>query len=353
MTSHRPRSRAHAVSAVLERLRFLAPRRWHGLVAFNYHRIGDGAGSPFDHDLWSASAEELDRQVAFLREHFDVVHPKDVPELQRRGRGRHVLITFDDGYRDNYELAFPVLRRHGVPAAFFVATGFLDAPRVPWWDEIAWMVRRSTRAGLPACAYLPDPVDLGADRERAIPYLLRIYKRLPDDRTGAYIDWLADGTGSGRCHDDASTMWMSWEMVRELHAAGMAVGGHTVNHPVLARLDRAGQESEITTCARRIREQLGETMRWFAYPVGGLDAFNEHTRAALSAAGVELAFSYYGGYRRYDDWDPLDVRRIAVETYIDGDYFRTVARWPALMAPLPGQRWPGRVRELMRAWVGS
>jgi hypothetical protein len=223
---------------------------------------------------------------------------------------------------------------------------------VPWWDDIAWMVRRSTRASLGAGAYLRGPVDLRPDPERAIRQLLQIYKRLPGELTGAYLDWLADGTGSHRCDENASTMWMSWDMVRELHAAGMAVGGHTVSHAVLARLDRAGQESEITTCARRIREQLGEPMRWFAYPVGGLDAFNEHTRAALRTAGVELAFSYYGGYRRYDDWDPLDVRRIAVEPYIEGDYFRSVARWPALMAPRPGQGWPARVRELLRAWVG-
>jgi len=352
MTNDRPGGRVRVIAAVLERLRFLAPRRWNGLVALNYHRIGDCAGSPFDRKLWSATVDEFDRQVAFLRDHFDVVHLKDVAALQRRGRNRHVLITFDDGYRDNYELAFPVLRRHGVPAAFFVATGFLDAPRVPWWDEIAWMVRRSGRGSLPSCAYLPAPVDLGPDRERAIEHLLRIYKGLPSRHTGAYLDWLADGTGSGRCDESGSRLWMSWEMVREMHAAGMAVGGHTANHAVLARMDRAGQESEITTCARRIREQLGEPMRWFAYPVGGLDAFNEQTRAVLSTAGVELAFSYYGGCRRYDAWDPLDVRRIGVETYINGDHFRALVRWPALMAPPPGQRWPGRVHDLVRGWVG-
>jgi peptidoglycan/xylan/chitin deacetylase (PgdA/CDA1 family) len=328
-------------------VRFL-PRRWSGLLAFNYHRIGDPAGSLFDHELWSARVEEFDRQVAFLRRHYDVVHPRDVPGLQRRGSGRHALITFDDGYRDNYQLALPVLRRQRVPAAFFITTGFIDEGRVAWWDEIAWMVRRSARKALPPSAWTNGAVELG---EGAIQRLLRIHKRLPSARTAEYLGWLGQATGSGRCpKGEASTAWMTWDMVRELRDAGMAVGGHTVSHPVLSRMDRAGQEAEIAGCARRLHEELGEPMRWFAYPVGGPNAFDQDTRALLAAAGVELAFTYYGGFSRYDDWDPLDVRRIAVELDVSGSRFRRVARWPALSTPR-GRGWPSGVRATLRRWV--
>jgi hypothetical protein len=216
------------------------------------------------------------------------------------------------------------------------------------------MVRRSTRPALPTSKYLLVPLTLAGDRATTIRQLLSIYKHLPADRAGDYVSWIAEATGAGRCPVDvASEMWMTWDMVRDLRDAGMAVGGHTVNHPVLAGMTRAAQEREIADCAARLYAELGEPMRWFAYPVGAADAFNQDTRHALAAAGVELAFTYYGGHRRYDDWDPYDVRRISVETHITGEHFRALASWPALLGPPDGQRLTGRLRESWRGWTGG
>jgi peptidoglycan/xylan/chitin deacetylase (PgdA/CDA1 family) len=105
---------------------------------------------------------------------------------------------------------------------------------------------------------------------------------------------------------------MTWDMLREMHAGKMTIGGHTMNHTILARLPREQQATEIRGCGLRIAEELGVTMRSFAYPVGGRDAFNADTRACLREAGVETAYSYYGGFRRFGDWDNYDVRRIEV-----------------------------------------
>jgi peptidoglycan/xylan/chitin deacetylase (PgdA/CDA1 family) len=346
-------SRTATLARVLDRIRFLAPRGWNGLVAFNYHRIGEPGSSAFDRDLWSASAEDFASQVAFLRRELDIVHPRDVPDLQRVGRGRHALITFDDGYRDNYEVAFEVLRRHAVPGVFFVTTGFLDGRRVAWWDEISWMVRASGRPALAPAAWWGEGVELSGDRGRAIQRLLRAYKAIPGACGGEFLDALGEATGSGRCpREEAAATWMTWDMVREMRDAGMAIGGHTVSHPVLSRLTPEAQGEEIAGCARRLHEELGERMRWFAYPVGGRDAFDGDTRTHLAAAGVDLAFTYYGGHRRYDDWDPLDVRRIAVEMDVTAEVFRAMARWPALVGAPRGEPWSARVGETLRGWTG-
>ena len=76
-------------------------------------------------------------------------------------------------------------------------------------------------------------------------------------------------------------------------------------------------------------------------------------RGLPAASGVELAFTYYGGYRRYRDWDAFDVRRIPVEPYVTGSYFRSVVRWPTLMAPPLGRGLAGCVADTLRGWVGS
>ena len=311
-------------------------RAWRGVLSLAYHRVGHAAGSPFDRGLWSATPEVFRAQLRHLKRHFDVVGPADLAEVVRKARGRYVLITFDDGYRDNYEQAFPILRTEGLGATFFVTTGFVDRPRLPWWDEVAWMVRTSGREGLPAGEWLDAPVAFDPPRrEKAIRTLLARYKQLPGESTAAYMDFLAGATGSGRCRDaDAAvdSMWMTWDMLREMKAGGMWVGGHTVNHPVLARLDRDRQGQEITGCAARLREELGEPMRWFSYPVGGPDAFNDDTRRCLRDVGVEVAFSYYGGYRQFDDWDWHDVRRVAVETDVTDADFRGMLALPQAFA---------------------
>jgi peptidoglycan/xylan/chitin deacetylase (PgdA/CDA1 family) len=292
-------------------------KTWQGVLSLNYHRIGDGRDSIFDRGLWSATPEGFDRQIALLKTHCDVIAPPDVKDVVAKGRGRYALVTFDDGYRDNYEQAFPILKSHGVPGTFFVTTGFLDRPCLPWWDEIAWMVRSCRKAAIPAGGWLIGDVPLkDAERETAVRTLLRKFKSLPHAETGRYIDYLAEVTGSGRfAGGDLSELWMTWEMLREMRSVGMCIGGHTVNHPVLARLPIEGQATEIAECKQRLEAELGGPMQFFSYPVGGPTAFNQDTRTCLHAEGVELAFSYYGGFRRFNDADPYDVPRVAIEQW--------------------------------------
>ncbi|MCW3040331.1 MAG: polysaccharide deacetylase, partial [Solirubrobacterales bacterium] len=125
-----------------------AGRGWRGALVLTYHRIGDADACPYDRGLFSATQARLDEQMAYLRRHFDIVDTAEGLRAAYGRRGRAVAVTFDDGYRDNYDLALPVLREHRIPATFFVATGFVDRPRVSWWDELAWIVRRTNHPQL-------------------------------------------------------------------------------------------------------------------------------------------------------------------------------------------------------------
>jgi peptidoglycan/xylan/chitin deacetylase (PgdA/CDA1 family) len=265
-----------------------------GPVVLCYHRVGDPTGSPYDRAAWDATPEEFDEQLAFLAENFEVVGPD--AEL-RRGR---VLITFDDGYRDNHDVAWPLLRRHGLTATFFVTTGFIDDGRPAWWDQIAWSVR--SRGG--------TDEEIRAQLER--------YKQLPGDETAAFLAELATAPMP-------QDVWMTWDHVRALRDGGMTIGGHSVTHPVLSRLTPREQQAEIEHCGERLRQELGQPMRWFSYPVGLRDAFDEHTRAALRAAGVERAFSLYGAGRG----DDYDVHRCSVAR-VGRERFRAMTTLPAI-----------------------
>jgi peptidoglycan/xylan/chitin deacetylase (PgdA/CDA1 family) len=307
--------------------------RWSGIVGLNYHRIGDGRRSIFDRGLWSATAEDFDQQIRWLKAHFDPIAPSDIETVVHgNGKGRHVLVTFDDGYADNYLAAFPILKSHGVPGAFFVTTGFVDRPALPWWDEVAWMIRQSRLASVAVPGFVETPIPLDPpDRQRAIRTLLRVYKALPSDRTAAYVDGLADALGTGRAPEgviDPRSLWMTWDMLREMNAGGMTIGGHSMTHPILARMAREDQAREIAGCERRLKDELGIEMRAFAYPVGSRDTFNDDTRACLRASGVKTAFSYYGGFRPRERWDAYDIPRIAVEQDTTFAEFRASVSFP-------------------------
>jgi peptidoglycan/xylan/chitin deacetylase (PgdA/CDA1 family) len=313
LTATAPRGRRAVAAAALERsglgaLLRVAPT-WRGLLALTYHRIGTPGDAPLDRAMWDATLEDFDAQIAFLARNFDVVGPGDVGP---RPAGRHVLITFDDGYRDNYTHALPILRAHAATATFFLTTGFLDRPRLSWWDEVAWMVRTS-----------------GGDGAE-IPPLLDCVKALPGAQREDWLERLGASTGAGRAPAAAAAeQWMTWRMARELLAAGMTVGGHTVSHPILARLDVDAQRAEVFACRSRLEAELGVAMRWFSYPNGDRGSFDARTRAIVAEAGVELAFAFHAGFvRRSDAWDPYALPRIAVGPRTAGAAFAATVTLP-------------------------
>jgi peptidoglycan/xylan/chitin deacetylase (PgdA/CDA1 family) len=317
-------------------LRFLLEHaiRWSGIVVLNYHRVGNGNQTLFDRGLWSADAEAFTDQIRFCKSQLDLITPDDIPRVVAHGRGRYAMITFDDGYRDNYEIAFPILKAEGVSATFFITTGFVDSPRLPWWDEIAWMVRTSCKDRVELPGWTPSAISFDEpDRERAVRTLLRAYKAMPAESTASYLDAIATAAQSGRCGADVGiNFWMDWDMLRDMRAAGMTIAGHSATHPILARAPREKQKDEIFGCATRLAEELHEPMHYFSYPVGGQNSFDSVTQDCLREAGVRYAFSYYGGFRRFGDWNNYDVRRVAVETHLTPDWFRSIVTLPQLLA---------------------
>ncbi len=311
-----------------------ATSAWQGLLTLNYHRIGDASQSPFDRNLWSATEEDFDQQVAFLAKNFDVVGLNDLDEVLRRRRGRFVLITFDDGYQDNYSAAIPILKSHNVPATFFIATGFIDRPRAPWWDELAWMIRTTEKKSLQSSRWLTSPIEFDEpNRERAFGKLLAIYKGLGPESTDDYLDDLANTLNTGRCPSSAAAdMWMTWDMIRELRDHGMSIGGHTVNHPILANLPSDQQDWEIGECRRRLSAELRQTITSFSYPNGTRSSFNEFTRTALKQFGYRHAFTFLGGYARPGFDDAFALPRTAVETDITLSHFRAKVTLPQIFA---------------------
>jgi peptidoglycan/xylan/chitin deacetylase (PgdA/CDA1 family) len=320
-------ARALDVTGCGSLLRRIGP--WRGLLVLNYHRIGNPAESPLDSGVFSASTDQFDRQLAWLKHNADVVHLRDL-DRALSSRGRYVLITFDDGYADNHQLALPLLQKHSLPAAFFITTGFIDDRRIAWWDEIAWMVANATHHQLPARVGEPIAADT---RDQATRHLLKTFKELPTDETPKFLDEIAQSTGSGRWI--GTDPWMTWDMVRDLHNAGHAIGAHTVTHPLLARSTPERQRDELQNSKARLETQLNTTVDAFSYPVGIPGSYSDDTIRLVQEAGFRWAFSFQGGFAstgRPTSTDPFRLPRVAMETGLSGPRFRALNTLPQLFA---------------------
>lgn len=300
--------------------------RERSLFVLNYHRLGTIAGNPLDDATFSASAEALRLQMTYLKRWF-VLPPVD-QILDSLARGHFdeptALVTFDDGYRDNYELGFPVLRSLGVPACFFVVSGYVDTPSLPWWDRVAYSVK-NTAAEVLTITY-PEALtfDLRTMPQRQVTHrILRAYKRARPLDQRRFFDGLSAGTGVDVDGPALSRdLFVSWDAAREMQNAGMTIGSHTVTHPILAALPEIDQQRELVDSRERIGEMLGAKPDLLVYPVGGPTAFTDATKRLARQAGYRAAFSYVGIRNVPGQIDQFAISRSAVEHYESHAQFR-------------------------------
>lgn len=179
---------------------------------------------------------------------------------------RTLAITFDDGYADNAEIALPVLQRHGLSASFFIATGFLDGGRM-FNDTIIESVRRSVRDTLDLHDFGLGRLPLATPQQRrsAIDAVIPKIKYMPLQAREGALQQLARACGDPALPE---TLMMRSVQVQNLHRAGMEIGGHTVNHPILAQTPDAEARREIEQGRDVLSALIDAPVNVFAYPNG-------------------------------------------------------------------------------------
>jgi len=275
------------------------------LSVLGYHRV-----LPAPDPLLSSDpcAEVFERTMQWVKQAFNVIPLSDGIAGVRSGQlpRRALAITFDDGYANNETLAAPILSRLGLHATFFVATGYLDGGRM-FNDTIVEAVRGAhggrldlTRLGLGSHA-------LGSDdeRRRAIASILAAIKYKPVAERAALAEQVADAAQV----DPPGDLMMSSEQVSRLARRGFALGGHTVNHPILARLGERDARREIESGRRRVEELAAGHVDLFAYPNGapGRD-YSAETVRLVREAGFAGAVSSSPGAARFGS-DPFQIPR--------------------------------------------
>ncbi|MEP6915203.1 MAG: polysaccharide deacetylase family protein [Acidobacteriota bacterium] len=270
-------------------------------VVLAYHRIGR-AGDPFPH----VEIEHFRAQMQWLRRHCTLLDVRDLRATVEAGKqpGPSVLITFDDGYRDYHEVAYPILRELRIPAVNFLPTHFIDHGGIFWWDAINLAVR-VTRRDEVTLPWASARITLDAAGRRVVGRMCKDrLKQLMHDELPAELDAILDRLGVNSRQLEAERHVMTWDQVRATMAL-TTYGGHLHTHPLVSRIGVEQLEAEIRICRDRLAAETGTAPRTFAYPDGDVVSA---AKPLLTKYGFETAFTIREGIVDADtDW--LDILR--------------------------------------------
>jgi peptidoglycan/xylan/chitin deacetylase (PgdA/CDA1 family) len=256
-------------------------------------------------------------QAQYLAADFTPMGLSDVVECLRTGKQfpkRGLCVTFDDGYANNAETAAPILKQLGIPATFFVTTGFIDGTTRLWVDRFET-----------AFSALPRGSESDSDARNRLKHLS------PDEREAALRDLEARAGTAGLIHSLHRAM--TWDQVRGLATDGFEIGAHTLTHPVLPTCPAEEATWEIVKSKQTI-ERNGIPCRHFALPNGQPGDWNDDILRIVREAGFVSCLTTVDGFIDHGD-DPFTLKRTTIDTGEDLLKFRlTVSGWRATIHKL-------------------
>jgi len=293
------------------------------LIILAYHRIYNaGAYFPFDNDLISATPEQFEQQLRFISANgFTVIDFHDLREIMHSKEikgNRYAVITFDDGFEDNYTFAFPLLRKFGMKAVIFLVTDCIDSTIPFWFDRFAFYYKQ----GLIKACHFPVGSEPPVENMPLVD-LLSFMKTIPnqirlgimDNLDRENIELFDDETIGGLSRP------LSWAQIREMNEHGIEFGSHTCSHPAIPMLtEDSTVEQEIAGSKHVIESEIGTRVVSFSYPIG---AASPLAMFYVKKHGYEFAVDYYHSKNKLTrHFNPFALHRLHMETSLSYDEYR-------------------------------
>jgi peptidoglycan/xylan/chitin deacetylase (PgdA/CDA1 family) len=263
--------------------------------------------------------EQFEEQIRTLAQYGRPLRLEELPPDGNQG----IAITFDDGYANNYQLAFPVLQKYQFPATVFLTTGFVDRSVPLWGDWLELLLVASPRRKS-VFEWRDEKITLALMSTQATNSVIaELKKRL----RGSPVNEIHNFLRNLEAHLEVGYDWRSipevlrplqWDEVRAMRRSGLvSFGAHTVSHPVLSTCTDEVQKFEIVESKRRIEEELGEKCTIFAYPYGKCGDYTSATKQIVRKAGYELAVSAESGFNTRCSWDEYELKRWGADMSVE------------------------------------
>lgn len=297
-------------SGLVALARALTERNGQRVVVLNYHRAAGG---------------DLRRHLLYLRRHYRIMHAEAALEelygsrkagQRSSDRRTPLVLTFDDGYRDNYTDGYKLAQELQTPFTLYLIPSYLDSGAHFWWLEGKRLVKRAqvSDATFADRVYHLDNTDDRGALARYLDGQLRHASSVADRQAFLTSAYQTLQVPESTVAEELPALPLTWEEVREMDESGLvSFGGHTMHHPILAYLsDQQEVQHEITDCRTALEEKLGHPVRTFAYPVGQRQHISHEVTDAVKQAGFTWAFTTNYGLNRPES-DQYQLNRVEVD----------------------------------------
>lgn len=277
-------------------------------VVLCYHRVGSG-GVPLYSEL---DPKAFEAQMRFLRDRYRLVSVNAMcRELDDARSTEHsVAVTFDDGYRDLYTHAFPVLQKYDIPATVYLTVGAVESDDIAWYDRVFLGLKVRPEQKLDLLLERPQRFLLSTDHARleAAEAIIAFLRTLPDSERRAFCTLLEEGLQMPA--EQTTGRMLDWHQIKVMQNAGISFGSHTLTHPALSRLDPASLDWELLESKRKLEARLGRTVEHFAYPFGK-PADCGDASAAVARCGYRSAVTTVWGVN-VPGQSAYELRRVSI-----------------------------------------
>lgn len=262
------------------------------ILILAYHAISD---FPNYLDMFM-SVSKFSSQIRYLKNHYEVIAIGEAVELiasQAPVHGDKIVITFDDGYQDNFDHGYPILREYGVPATIFLVTQNIDTCQPTFVSSVALIFENTVQSVLDLREYGLNRylLDSRGAKEKALSGIDEYSKKLKPSERNELLHALAEKLGPFPGDTNILEQKMlTWNEVKEMSNNGVTFGAHTVTHPFLSGLTAEEIGKEIEQSRRIIEEMIAMPVLFFAYPYGGKKSINAIAVKVVKESGFKAAF---------------------------------------------------------------
>ena len=288
-----------------------------------YHKIGPPAPPLFGETV---SPKDSERQIRFLKKWYEIIDLKDLRSsiLNTNSSKDLVVLTSDDGYRDNFLYAFPILKKYEAPLTIFLTTDLIGTKQLLWPDKLAWILYKSASDFNRQAMYRPDPPQeliphveefhsTDAARQTEILRTISLHlKSYSNEELEDILQRLKKYCNVTQGPSDNIRAMLSWEEVKSMSRDGISFGSHTKSHPTLSKIPLNLARQEIVDSKQVIEEKLQKPVTTFAYPYGKRDDMSAHVMHLLRDEGFEYACTTEIGYEQFPINNPLCLKRKGV-----------------------------------------
>ena len=261
------------------------------IIILAYHRVYPKKDNFF---VPYVSPEEFENQIKYLQKYFKIFSLEELVNFLKNSKicneeyKNIAVITFDDGYKDNYIYAYPILKRHRIPATIFLTTDYIGEDRLFWWDEVGYIICNTKKDKINIPNIGEYSLNNNEEKNNCVVIISEKLKKFPNKLKNEYISILQNKCNVTIPPGLGEKMVLSWGEIHEMKDNGVNFGAHTKTHPILTNEILNEAEKEIVDSKKTIEKHLKIEIILFAYPNG---SFNDEIIQLVKNNGFNCAVS--------------------------------------------------------------